>query len=251
MATVDLNCDLGESFGAYTIGLDEAVIPHITSANVACGCHAGDPLVMQRTVALCKASGVCVGAHPGLPDLQGFGRRVMRISPTEAKAWVQYQVGALQAFCHAAGVPLHHVKPHGALYNMAGADRKLADAICAAVRESAPGAVLLALSGSEMVRAAEAAGIPVAREVFADRGYRPDGSLVPRGEPGAMIEDEEEAIARVVRMVKEGKVQANDGTDLAIAADSICVHGDGPKALAFVQKIRAGLAAAGVEVVAF
>lgn len=251
MPHIDLNCDLGESFGAYTIGMDEKVIPFITSANVACGFHAGDPLVMQRTVALCKQSGAAVGAHPGFPDLQGFGRRQMKLTPAEAKACVQYQIGALKAFCDAAGVPLHHVKPHGALYNMAGKDRALADAICAAVKESAPGAVLLALSGSEMVKAAQAIGLPVANEVFADRGYRPDGSLVPRGTPGAMIEDEDEAIARVIRMVTEGKVTANDGTDIAIQADSVCVHGDGPKALAFVEKIGAALQAAGVELKAF
>ena len=217
MPHIDLNCDLGESFGAYTIGMDEKVIPFITSANVACGFHAGDPLVMQRTVALCKQSGAAVGAHPGFPDLQGFGRRQMKLTPAEAKACVQYQIGALKAFCNAAGVPLHHVKPHGALYNMAGKDRAL----------------------------------PVANEVFADRGYRPDGSLVPRGTPGAMIEDEDEAIARVIRMVTEGKVTANDGTDIAIQADSVCVHGDGPKALAFVEKIGAALQAAGVELKAF
>ena len=225
MPHIDLNCDLGESFGAYTIGMDEKVIPFITSANVACGFHAGDPLVMQRTVALCKQSGAAVGAHPGFPDLQGFGRRQMKLTPAEAKACVQYQIGALKAFCDAAGVPLHHVKPHGA--------------------------VLLALSGSEMVKAAQAIGLPVANEVFADRGYRPDGSLVPRGTPGAMIEDEDEAIARVIRMVTEGKVTANDGTDIAIQADSVCVHGDGPKALAFVEKIGAALQAAGVELKAF
>ena len=251
MPSIDLNCDLGESFGAYTIGMDAQVIPYVTSANVACGFHAGDAVVMERTVALCKASGAAVGAHPGLPDLQGFGRRVMKISPAEAGAFVTYQVGALKAFCDAAGVHLHHVKPHGALYNMAGRDRELADAIARAVQSAAPGAVLLALSGSEMVRAAQAIGLPVASEVFADRGYRPDGSLVPRGTPGAMIEDEDEAIARVIRMVKEGKVRACDGTDIAIRADSVCVHGDGPKALAFVRKISAALKASGVELTSF
>ena len=251
MPSIDLNCDLGESFGAYTIGMDAQVIPYVTSANVACGFHAGDAVVMERTVALCKASGAAVGAHPGLPDLQGFGRRVMKISPAEAGAFVTYQVGALKAFCDAAGVPLHHVKPHGVLYNMAGRDRELADAIARAVQSAAPGAVLLALSGSEMVRAAQAIGLPVASEVFADRGYRPDGSLVPRGTPGAMIEDEDEAIARVSRMVKEGKVRACDGTDIALRADSVCVHGDGPKALAFVRKISAALNASGVELTPF
>ena len=251
MPHIDLNCDLGESFGAYTIGMDEKVIPFITSANVACGFHAGDPLVMQRTVALCKQSGAAVGAHPGFPDLQGFGRRQMKLTPAEAKACVQYQIGALKAFCDAAGVPLHHVKPHGALYNMAGKDRALADAICAAVKESAPGAVLLALSGSEMVKAANAIGLPVASEVFADRGYQADGSLVPRGAPGAMIEDENTAIARVLQMAAQGTVQADDGSTVTLQADSVCVHGDGPKALAFVQKISAALLAAGTTVSAF
>ena len=197
MPSIDLNCDLGESFGAYTIGMDAEILPYVTSANIACGFHAGDPSVMQKSVLLCKKHGVQVGAHPRLPDLQGFGRRRMAISPAEAEADVMYQIGALKAFCDAAGVPLHHVKPHGALYNMAARDQVLAAVICRAVQAAAPGAVLLALSGSEMVKAAQAIGLPVANEVFADRGYRPDGSLVPRGTPGAMIEDEDEAIARI------------------------------------------------------
>ncbi len=251
MPKIDLNCDLGESFGAYTIGMDAQVIPYVNSANVACGFHAGDPPVMERTVALCKKYGAAVGAHPGFPDLQGFGRRRLKMSPAEVKACVQYQIGALGAFCDAQGVPLHHVKPHGALYNMAAKDRALADAIAAAVKESAPEAVLLGLSGSEMLKAAEAIGLRTASEVFADRGYRPDGSLVPRGEPGAMIEDEDEAIARVIRMVKEGRVTARDGSDIAIRPDSVCVHGDGPKALVFVQKISAALAAEGIKAAPF
>ncbi len=251
MPFLDLNCDLGESFGAYTIGSDEAIIPYITSANIACGYHAGDPTVMHRSVALCRKYGVQVGAHPGLPDLMGFGRRKMQISPAEAADCVAYQIGALQAFCQAEGVPLHHVKPHGALYNMAAKDRALADAICRAVQKSAPGAILLALSGSEMVAAANAIGLPVACEVFADRGYQPDGTLVPRGQPGAMITDEGEAIARVARMVKEGKVTARDGSEVTLQADSVCVHGDGPKALAFVEKLRAALPAGGITLQAF
>ena len=243
MPSIDLNCDLGESFGAYTIGMDAEILPYVTSANIACGFHAGDPSVMQKSVLL--------GAHPGLPDLQGFGRRKMAISPAEAEADVMYQIGALKAFCDAAGVPLHHVKPHGALYNMAAKDPALAAAICRAVQAAAPGAVLLALSGSEMVKAAHAIGLPVASEVFADRGYKPDGTLVPRGTPGAMIEDEDTAIARVLQMAKQGTVQADDGSIVALQADSVCVHGDGPKALAFVQKISAALPASGVEVKAF
>jgi UPF0271 protein len=251
MARIDLNCDLGESFGAYTIGLDEEVIPHITSANVACGYHAGDPVVMAKTVALCRANGVRVGAHPGFPDLMGFGRRTMNVKPAEAGAYVLYQVGALQAFCRAQGLELHHVKPHGALYNMAGKDLALAKAVCEAIAAVNPKLPILALSGSKMVEAAAAVGIPCVSEVFADRGYQPDGSLVPRGMPGAMIEDENEAIARVVRMAREGTVTAADGTDIRLKAESVCVHGDGAKALAFVRKIRARLQAEGVDVRAF
>ena len=242
MPSIDLNCDLGESFGAYTIGMDAEILPYVTSANIACGFHAGDPSVMQKSVLLCKKYGVQVGAHPGLPDLQGFGRRRMAISPAEAEADVMYQIGALKAFCDAAGVPLHHVKPHGALYNMAARDPVLA---------AAPGAVLLALSGSEMVKAANAIGLPVASEVFADRGYQADGSLVPRGAPGAMIENEDTAIARVLQMAAQGTVQADDGSTVTLQADSVCVHGDGPKALAFVQKISPALLAAGTAVAAF
>ena len=251
MPYLDLNCDLGESFGAYTIGCDEQVIPYITSANIACGYHAGDPTVMHRSVELCCRYGVQVVAHPGLPDLAGFGRRRMQITPAEAADCVAYQIGALRAFCDEVGVPLHHVKPHGALYNMAAKDRPLADALCRAVQKAAPGAILLALSGSEMETAARAIGLPVACEVFADRGYRPDGTLVPRGTPGAMIEDETQAIARVVRMAREGKVTACDGSQVELRADSVCVHGDGPKALAFVEKLREALPADGITLRAF
>ncbi len=251
MASIDLNCDLGESFGTYKLGLDEEVIPYITSANIACGYHAGDPLVMAATVAMCRRHNVRAGAHPGFPDLVGFGRRNMVCSPAEGKTYVQYQVGALAAFCKAEGIPLRHVKLHGALYNMAGKDAALSRAICEGIAAIDPSLTLLALSGSEMVRAAEGVGLAVAREVFADRAYMPDGSLVPRGRPDAMIEDENLAIARVVRMALEKKVTAIDGTDIDITADSVCVHGDGHKALVFVQKIREALAAAGVTVRAF
>ena len=248
MPSIDLNCDLGESFGAYTIGMDSAVIPYITSANVACGYHAGDPLVMQKTVAACKASGVHIGAHPGYPYLMGFGQRNITATPAEIKAYVQYQVGALSAFCAAAGVPLCHVKPHGAMYNMAAKDEALARAICEGILEVNPALTLLALSGSAMVRAARELGLGVKSEVFADRGYQADGTLVPRGRPGAMITDEDEAIARVIRMAKEGVVRSVDGMDVPLVADSVCVHGDGEKALAFVRRIRAALTDAGIEV---
>ena len=251
MLSVDLNCDLGESFGAYTIGMDEQVIPLITSANVACGYHAGDPMVMRRTVELCREHGVSVGAHPGFPDLVGFGRRNLAVTPAEAKACVQYQIGALQAFCRAVGLPLRHVKPHGALYNMAAKDAALARALVEGIAEIDDGLVLLALSNSEMLAAAEAKGLPCKSEVFADRGYCSDGTLVPRREPGAMITDENEAIARVVRMVRAGVVTSVDGTDVPLRADSVCVHGDGAKALLFVEKIRAALAEAEIEVKAF
>jgi len=245
---IDLNCDLGESFGAYTLGLDAEVIPFITSANVACGYHAGDPLVMDATVRACKAAGVAVGAHPGFPDLMGFGRRNLAASPQEVKAYVQYQVGALQAFCTSHGIALKHVKPHGAMYNMAGANEALARAICEGVQSVNPALILLALSGSKMIDAAKEAGLPYAKEVFADRAYEEDGSLVARGKPGAMITDEDLAIARVVRMAKEGVVETITGREIALSAESVCVHGDSPHALAFVKKIRMALEQNGVAV---
>ena len=245
---VDLNCDLGESFGPYRIGMDEKIIPLITSANVACGFHGGDPNVMEKTVALCRKSGVSVGAHPGFHDLEGFGRRNLAASPAEVKNDVIYQIGALSAFCRAQGVKLHHVKPHGALYNMAVKDEGLATAICEGIRAVDENLPILAPGSSAMVRAAKKLGIPVICEVFADRAYMPDGTLVPRKQPGAMIEEENLAVERVLRMVKEGKVQAIDGTDIDVQADSVCVHGDNEKALCFVERIRAALEGAGVEV---
>lgn len=248
MDRIDLNCDLGESFGAYKLGMDEEVIPYISSANVACGFHASDPAVMSRTVALAKRSGVAVGAHPGFPDLVGFGRRNISVSPKDAKAYVQYQIGALSAFCRANRVPLVHVKAHGALYNMAGKDYALAKAICEGVAEIDESLILVALSGSEMIRAAKDTGLRAASEIFADRAYEEDGSLVARTKPGSMITDENEAIRRVVRMAKEGLVTSITGKDVKIAADTVCVHGDNAKALEFVQRIRAALAAEGIEI---
>ncbi|MDD6877888.1 MAG: LamB/YcsF family protein, partial [Clostridiaceae bacterium] len=197
MKKVDLNCDLGESFGAYTIGLDARVIPHISSANVACGYHAGDPAVMRKTVAMAARAGVAVGAHPGFPDLVGFGRRNMTVSPDEAYEYMLYQLGALSAFAKAAGVRLQHVKPHGALYNMAGKDAALAAAIARAIYDFDPSLILLGLSGSAMLTEGEKLGLRCAKEVFADRGYNEDGSLVNRKLPGAMITDEDLAIERV------------------------------------------------------
>ena len=246
---IDLNCDLGESFGAYKLGLDDQVLPYISSANVACGFHASDPVVMDKTVALAKDAGVAVGAHPGYPDLQGFGRRNMTIPPREVKAMVMYQIGALQAFCTAHGLKLQHVKPHGALYNMAGKDEALAMAVCETIQAVDDSLILLGLSGSKMLEAADKIGLRSAREVFADRAYEEDGSLVARTKPGAMITDEDEAVARVIRMIREGRVTAVTGKDIPIRADSVCVHGDSPKALAFVQKIRAALTAEQIQIV--
>jgi UPF0271 protein len=248
MYRVDLNSDLGESFGRYTLGMDERIIPLITSANVACGYHASDPVVMDKTIQLAKKAGIGVGAHPGFPDLMGFGRRNMNVTPAEAKAYTLYQLGALDGFCKAQGVTMQHVKPHGALYNMAAKDYELSKAICEAIASYNKNLIVMALCGGQLLRAAQDLGLRAASEVFADRGYEEDGTLVDRRKEGAMITDEDVAIARVVRMVKEGKVTAVTGKDIAIRADSVCVHGDGEKALAFVEKIRQALEKEGIEV---
>ncbi len=248
MYQVDLNCDLGESFGAYKIGMDEQILPLISSANIACGFHAADPMVMERTTVLAAANGIGMGAHPGFPDLQGFGRREMKLSPAEVKALIVYQIGALSAFVKAAGGSLQHVKAHGALYNMAGKDEKLAMAICEGIKAVDGSLIVLGQSGSRMEEAAKKLGLPFAKEVFADRAYEEDGSLVARSKSGAMIEDEEEAVNRVIRMIKEGKVRTVTGKEISIQADSVCVHGDGEKALRFVEKIRKALLAEGIAI---
>ena len=248
MYKVDLNSDLGESFGRYTIGNDDRIIPLISSANIACGYHASDPVVMAKTVAMAKAAGIGAGAHPGFPDLMGFGRRNLDVTPAEAKAYTAYQLGALGAFCKAAGVKMQHVKPHGALYNMAGKDYDLAKGICEAIYEYDKDLIVMALSSGKLVGAAQDMGLRVAREVFADRAYEEDGSLVNRKKPGAMITDENEAIERVVRMIKEQKVTAITGKDIPIKVDSVCVHGDGEKALAFVERIRERFAQEGIAI---
>ncbi|RQD72239.1 MAG: LamB/YcsF family protein [Tindallia sp. MSAO_Bac2] len=245
---VDLNSDIGESFGAYTMGLDEEVMKYVTSANIACGWHAGDPMVMAKTVETAVKEGVSMGAHPGYPDLMGFGRREMKITPQEAKAYTIYQLGALDAFVRAAGAKLRHVKAHGAFYNMAAKDEKLAMAIAEGVKAVNPDLVLMGLANSQLVKAGEAVGLKSVHEVFADRAYNPDGTLVARSQEGAMIKDADIAIGRVIRMVKEGKVEAITGEDIAIQADSICVHGDSPQALEFVQKIRKALQDENIEI---
>lgn len=248
MKTVDLNCDMGESFGAWKMGRDRDVLPHVTSANIACGFHAGDPMTMASTLEDARREGVAVGAHPGLPDLVGFGRRDMRVAAEEALAMVLYQVGALAGIARSIGTELTHVKPHGALYNMAAADGRLADGIARAVSMFDPALVLVGLAGSELLHAAEAHGLRAASEVFADRNYLPDGSLVPRSRADALITDETEAIARAVRMVTDGRVTAVDGTRIDVRADTICIHGDGPHAVPFARGLRAALEAAGVTV---
>ena len=248
MYAIDLNSDLGESFGAYKMGRDEDILPLVSSANVACGFHAGDPTTMDKTAALCSASGAAIGAHPGFMDMVGFGRRNMSISPADAKALIQYQIGALDAFCKAKGLKMQHVKPHGALYNMAAKDAVLARAICEGIYEYDKTLILLGLANSEMITQAKAVGLPWAAEVFADRAYEDDGTLVARTKPGAMIHDEDEAVARVVRMIKEGKVTSINGKDIEMKPDSVCVHGDSEKALLFVQKIRNALQAEGIAI---
>lgn len=248
MYKVDLNSDLGESFGAYTIGMDAEILKYVSSANVACGWHAGDPVVMEQTIADAVAAGTAVGAHPGFPDLMGFGRRNMTVTPAEAKAYVKYQLGALMAFTKAKGVPMQHVKAHGALYNMAAVDEALAEAICQGVYEVDPGIILLGLANSKMISAAEKVGLRAASEVFADRAYNEDGTLVSRKLPGAVIHDKEVAIARTVQMVTQGTVETVTGKVIQIKADSICVHGDNPSALEFVKNIRDTLEKNGVTI---
>ena len=248
MYFVDLNSDLGESFGNYTLGMDEEILKYVSSANVACGWHAGDPMVMEQTIVLAKEYGTAVGAHPGFPDLMGFGRRNMAVTPEEAKAYIKYQLGALWAFTESHGLKIQHVKPHGAIYNMAAVDEKLAIAMCEAVYEVDKDIIFMGLAGSKMITAAEKVGLKAASEVFADRAYNDDGTLVSRKLPGSMIKDKDLAIKRVVRMIKEGKVETINGNDIDIKADSVCVHGDNPKALEFVKNIRETLISEGITI---
>lgn len=245
---IDLNSDVGESFGAYRLGDDDAVIASISSANVACGFHAGDPAVMRRTVQLARDAGVAIGAHPGFPDLGGFGRREMRASPREVEDMVVYQIGALMAIARAEGARVAHVKAHGALYNMAVRDGALADAIARGVASVDPALLLFGLPGSELLRAGRDAGLAVVAEGFADRAYQADGSLVPRSVPGAVVHDVDEVVRRSMRLVREGRVASIDGGDLAMPVQTLCVHGDTPGAAALARQLRAGLESGGVAV---
>lgn len=248
MYRVDLNSDLGESFGAYKMGQDDKVLEVVTSANIACGYHAGDPNIMNHTVKMAIEKGVGLGAHPGLPDLIGFGRRPMQVDPLDVYNFTAYQIGALQAFAAIHSVTLNHVKPHGALFNMAAKDKGIAQAIAEAVYDVDKNLILFGLSGGELVKAGKAKGLKTAQEVFADRTYQADGSLTSRTQPNAMVHDVEEATYRVLRMIKEGKVEAVDGSDVSIEAETICVHGDEPNALLFVQKLKEVLQKNDVEI---
>lgn len=235
---IDLNSDLGESYGRYVIGCDEKVVPLVTSVNAACGFHAGDPVVMKKTVKLAKEAGTAVGAHPGFNDLEGFGRRNMSLSYEELYSASLYQLGALDAFLKAEGMKLQHVKPHGAMYNMAAKDPDMAKAILQAVRDYDPSLIILAAESGCLYQQAKLMGLRAAAEVFADRAYEEDGSLVSRNKPGAMITDEKEALARTLKMIKTKKVTAITGKEISIEADSVCVHGDSATALLFIEAIR-------------
>jgi UPF0271 protein len=247
---IDLNSDLGESFGPWPMGQDAALMDSISSANVACGFHAGDPGAMRATIALAREKGVAIGAHPGFQDLAGFGRREMKASPQEVEDLVLYQVSALAGMASAQGVRLQHVKAHGALYNMACRDRALADAIAKAVAGFDRSLILFGLPNSELLRAGQAAGLTVAAEVFADRSYDPDGSLTSRAKPGSVIHDTPKVVERAIRMVRDRQVIAVDGSPITLQADTMCLHGDTPGAAALAGEIRRGLESAGVRITA-
>lgn len=248
MHVVDLNCDMGESFGSYKKGTDEKIMKYVTSANIACGFHAGDPGIMRKTVQLAIENDTGIGVHPGLQDLLGFGRRNIDISPEEAYELVVYQIGALQAFVTAEGGRLQHVKPHGALYNMAAKNADLAEAVARAVYQVNSDLILFGLAGSELVKAGGKAGLTTASEVFSDRTYQSDGTLTPRWNPNALITDQKAAVNQVIRMVKEKKVQSTEGQEIPIQAETICIHGDGAHALEFARYIRESLEQADIQV---
>ncbi len=250
MKNIDLNCDMGESYGAWKMGADAGVMPFISSANIACGFHGGDPATIRKTVRLAVDHGVAIGAHPSLPDLMGFGRRVMRISPQDMYDLVVYQAGAVEAFARAAGAKLHHVKCHGALYNMAATDEGLSEAMANAVRDLGEGVKLYALSNSVMMKIAKKKNISAMGEVFADRGYSDDGTLAPRDRPGGMIEDAAASVRQALAMIEEGYVTSLSGKRVAVAADTLCLHGDQPGAVTFAQALRKAFKEKGITVAA-
>lgn len=245
---IDLNCDMGESFGAFTIGNDEAIMPFVSSVNIACGFHAGDPATMKRTVKAAVKHGLKIGAHPGLPDLQGFGRREMKLSFEEVYDIMLYQIGALTAFVTAEGGRLHHVKPHGALYNMAALNQTLADAIAQSVYDADPSLVIYGLSDSQLIYSAVRAGLAVKNEVFADRTYQNNGTLIPRGQNDALIRDQETAIQQVLSMITKGEVTSLAGSTVKLTADTICIHGDSENALEFAKAIYHRLKEEGIMI---
>jgi 5-oxoprolinase (ATP-hydrolysing) subunit A len=248
--SIDLNCDMGESFGVPSSPNDAELMKYITSANIACGFHSGDFSVMQQTVTLAIKNNVAIGAHPSLPDLQGFGRRTMAVTPNEVYEMMLYQIGALHAFTKANNSRLHHIKPHGALYNMAAKDRKLADAIVDAIMSFDPSLILYGLAGSELIKSAYLKKLKYSEEVFADRTYQSDGSLTPRSHKGALIESKADALNQVLRMVKEKKVTTFSGDDIVIEPGTICIHGDGTHAVEFAQSIHNALKNAGIKLAA-
>jgi UPF0271 protein len=248
LKTIDLNCDMGESYGAWKMGADAQVMPYITSANIACGFHGGDPATIRTTVALAVERGVAIGAHPSLPDLQGFGRRVMKIKPQEMYDLVVYQAGAVEAFARAAGAKLHHVKCHGALYNMAASDEALSAAMVRAAKDL--GVMLYVLSNSKNHEVAKRAGVRVAGEVFADRGYSDDGTLAPREMPGGMIEDAAQAVKQALAMIEQGHVTSLSGKRIAVCAETLCLHGDQPGAVAFAKALRKAFSQKGISLAA-
>jgi UPF0271 protein len=249
--SIDLNADLGEGFGVYRIGNDAELLSLVTSANIACGFHAGDPLIMDQTVAAAVARGVAIGAHPGYPDLLGFGRRDLAATPDEISAYVVYQLGALQAVCAARRTRMRYVKPHGALYNRGASDVAAAAAIASAVQAVDPALVLLGLAGSALIEAAQAAGLRTASEAFADRAYAEDGTLVPRTRPGSVHHDIGAAVEQGLRIARDGRVTTIDGHECDVRADSICVHGDTPRAVEVVRALRAALIDVGISVAPF
>ncbi|MCU1446361.1 LamB/YcsF family protein [Cryobacterium sp.] len=251
MGIIDLNSDLGEGFGRWTLGDDAEMLGIVTSANIACGFHAGDPLVIRQTVIGARDAGVAIGAHVGYPDLAGFGRRNMDVSSAELVADVIYQIGALQGIARAAGTTVTYVKPHGALYNTIVHDARQANDVVTAVREIDPSLAILGLPGSEVLRAADAAGLRSVTEAFADRAYTPEGTLVSRREAGSVLHDAEQVAGRMVQLALEGTLTAIDGSTIAVAADSICVHGDSPGATEMARHVRRGLTAAGIDITAF
>ncbi len=247
MRTIDLNCDMGESFGVYKLGSDDEVIQNISSANIACGFHAGDPQIMDYTVKLAKKHGVAVGAHLGFADLNGFGRRRIDIAPEELEKELIYQIGAMQGFCKTNGVKMVHVKAHGALNNIASVNKELAFTIARSIKAVDPRLIFVALAFSEMEKAGKEEGLNVAREGFADRAYDSEGMLVSRKQPGAVIHDPEMVVERVLRMVQEGKVRTVSGEDIDINPDTICVHGDNPEAVELTRQLKARLNEEGIK----